>query len=116
MQTHLLTLNIAAGPALNVTLSDPAQVEVLALAAGQYVAALAREVTLCRVYHMGAKPTPGLDYDDRLKARLKCSADTAYSYLSTPVADGGLRSRRVGNKYLITEQAVREFLGDLPTA
>lgn len=65
-----------------------------------------------RTYHMGKKATAGLDYDDRLTTRLKCSPSTAYAYLSLPVKQGGLHHRRLGNKYHITERAVRKFEGE----
>jgi hypothetical protein len=65
-----------------------------------------------RTYHLGTKATPGLDYDDRLTTRLKCSHTMAYAYLALPVGKGGLRHRRLGKKYIVTEQAVRDFLGD----
>jgi hypothetical protein len=65
-----------------------------------------------RTYHMGTKPTPGLDYDDRLTARLKCSPNTAYKYLSLPEHRGGIRHRRLGKKYHVTERAIREWEGD----
>lgn len=69
-----------------------------------------------RVYHMGAKPTLGLSYDDRLVKRIKCSSHTAYSYLNLLTKRGGIRHTRVGSKYLVTEQAVREWLGDKPVS
>jgi hypothetical protein len=116
MTTQLLTLQLATGQILAVTLSDPAQVEVLAQAAGQYAKAKAQEEILSRTYHLAAEPTPDCGYDDRLTIRLKSSADTLYRYLALPVKEGGLRSRRNGNKYVVTEQACREFMGDCPPA
>jgi hypothetical protein len=64
-----------------------------------------------RTYHMGKKATPDLGYDDRLTMRLKCSPSTAYAYLGLPIPEGGLAHRRLGSKYHITEQAVRDFEG-----
>jgi hypothetical protein len=72
-----------------------------------------RERLLLRTYHMGTKPTLGLDYDDRLTTRLNCCSSTAYAYLGLYQTDpAGLRHTRAGKKYLISEQAVREWLGD----
>ena len=72
---------------------------------------------LRRMYHMGSKPTLGLDYDDRLPVRLGCCAATAYAYLDLYQHDAaGLRHTRAGKKYLISEQAVQEWLGDLKAA
>ena len=65
-----------------------------------------------RTYHMGAKATPGLDYDNRLTVRLDCSPTTAYKYLGLPEHRGGIRHRRLGKKYYVTELALREWAGD----
>jgi hypothetical protein len=65
-----------------------------------------------RTYHMGKTPTMGKDYDDRLTARLDCSPTTAYAYLALAEHRGGIRHRRLGKKYHITERAVREWEGD----
>ncbi|MDO7846453.1 hypothetical protein Q5H92_08800 [Hymenobacter sp. M29] len=109
----MLTLQIAPGQNLAVMLSDPAQAEVMAQAAGQFASEKAKQQELSRAYHMGANITQGCDYDDRLTVRLKMSADTLYRYLSLPVKDGGLRHRRNGNKYVVSEIACREFMGDM---
>jgi hypothetical protein len=79
-------------------------------------AAKAEAEVTTRTYHMGSKQTLGLDYDDRLTTRLKCSLSTAYAYLELAVHQGGLRHARLGKKYLVTELAVREFLGDIKAA
>ena len=112
MTSHLLTLQLAPGQNIAVTLSDPAQVEVLALAAGRYAKTKAQEEILGRTYHIATERTPGLDYDDRLTIRTKLSTDTLYKYLGISAKEGGLRSTRKGNKYIVTEKACREFLGD----
>jgi hypothetical protein len=65
-----------------------------------------------RTYHMGTKPTPGKDYDDRLTVRMDFSPTTAYYYLGLPEHRGGIRHRRFGKKYHITERALREWEGD----
>ncbi len=69
-----------------------------------------------RRYHMGAEPTPGLAYDDRLTVRLGLSATTVYKYLALPEKRGGIRHRRLGKKYYVTELALREWAGDLKAA
>lgn len=68
---------------------------------------------LARTYHMGQKPTLGKDYDDRLTVRLGVSPTTAYAYLGLPEHRGGIRHRRFGKKYHITERALQEWEGDL---
>jgi len=69
-----------------------------------------------RTYHMGSKPTLGLDYDDRLTVRLGCCASSAYDYLGLEPKHGGIRHTRMGKKYHITERAVREWEGDMKAA
>ena len=68
-----------------------------------------------RTYHMGAQPTAGIGYDDRLTVRLGCSPSTAYKYLGLPEHRGGIRHRRLGKKYYVTELALREWAGDALT-
>jgi hypothetical protein len=69
-----------------------------------------------RTYHMGTKPTLGKGYDDRLTVRLGCSPTTAYTYLGLPEHRGGIRHRRLGKKYHVTERAIREWEGDAKVA
>lgn len=69
-----------------------------------------------RRYHMGAEATPGLNYDDRLTVRLGLSPTTVYKYLALPEHRGGIRHRRLGKKYYVTELALREWAGDLKAA
>jgi hypothetical protein len=66
-----------------------------------------------RTYHMGQKPTLGKDYDDRLTVRLGIAPTTAYYYLGLPEHQGGIRHRRFGKKYHVTERAIRKWEGDL---
>jgi hypothetical protein len=114
------TLTIDPGQVIAVTLSGFAEgVSVSPVTndtlISERAAAMAREEILMRVYHMGSKPTPGIGYDDRLVVRLKCSSGTVYRYLDLPIKRGGLRHARMGSKYLVIEQAIRECLGDIPT-
>ncbi|UOQ53088.1 hypothetical protein [Hymenobacter cellulosivorans] len=69
---------------------------------------------LNRRYIQSPKQTQGLNYDDRLHIRLGCGKTKAYELLNayTNGEEGGLRHVRVGNKYIVTEQAVREWFGD----
>lgn len=102
--------------AVNLNLADPRAAQLLERIAAATGEGQRRAEIENRSYHMGAKPTLGLDYDDRLVSRLKCCLSTAYAYLELPVGKGGLRHARLGKKYLVTESAVREFLGDLKAA
>jgi hypothetical protein len=83
-----------------------------ARAEGQRRAELAAAL-LARTYHMGQKPTLGKDYDDRLTVRLGVSPNTAYAYLALAETRGGIRHRRFGKKYHVTERALQEWEGDL---
>jgi hypothetical protein len=90
-------------------LSEPREAEVLQAAAVRYADRLADAALASRTYHMGTSPNPDRDYDDRLTTRLGCCATTCYTYLGLPVQRGGLRHSRLGKKYHITEQDVRDF-------
>lgn len=69
---------------------------------------------LSRRYVLSPLPTPKLHYDDRLHVRLGCGKTKAYELVTayTKGEEGGLRHQRVGNKYIVPEQAVREWFGD----
>jgi len=69
-----------------------------------------------RRYLLSPNRTAGLSYDDRLTTRLGCGKTKAYELLQVPASEGGLRHLRVGNKYIVSEQAVRDLFGDLPVA
>lgn len=75
--------------------------------------AQAEEEIKTRRYIQSPKQTAGLAYDDRLHIRLGCGKTKAYELLQAGEEGGGLRSIRIGNKYIVTEQAVREFFGDV---
>ena len=64
-----------------------------------------------RSYHMGSKPTPGRAYDDRLTDRTGLSATTCYELLKLRYKNGGIDGRQVGNRWYVTEEAVRAFEG-----
>ncbi|MCA8830307.1 hypothetical protein [Hymenobacter pini] len=77
--------------------------------------AQAEAEVLNRRYLLSPKRTAGLGYDDRLTARLGCGKTKAYELLQVCPSQGGLRHLRVGNKYIVSEQAVRDLFGDTPT-
>jgi hypothetical protein len=115
---HAFQLTLDTGQILAVTLNlntvtdRQLLVDIAAAQVAAEVLAKQRAEIETRTYHMGKKATAGLDYDDRLTRRLKCSPSTAYAYLSLPVKEGGLRNRRIGKKYHITERAIREWEGE----
>lgn len=116
--TQALQLTLDTGQILSVALNlqtvtdRQLLVDIAAAQVAAEVLAKQRAEIETRTYHMGKKATAGLEYDDRLTRRLKCSPGTAYAYLSAPVKHGGLRNRRLGNKYHITERAIRDFEGE----
>lgn len=73
-----------------------------------------------RTYQLGAEATPDRGYDDRLSVRLGLSRPTILNQLNLwrdfAGKRGGLRHICAGNKYVVSELAVREYLTDLKAA
>lgn len=69
-----------------------------------------------RTYVQSPRQSQEKRYDDRLHIRLGCGKTKAYELLKAyeEGKEGGLRHQRIGNKYIVTEQAVREYFGDAP--
>ncbi|MBF9140808.1 hypothetical protein [Hymenobacter properus] len=67
---------------------------------------------LARTYHLGTVPTPGRGYDDRLTTRTGLGKTKLRELLDLGPIRGGLRRVRAGDKWLVTEAAVREFFGE----
>lgn len=75
------------------------------------LAAEAEQAALSVCYRLGGQPDPTMPHGGLLTRRLGVSVRTAEQLLR----DGKLRFTCAGQKcYRISEQAVREFLGDLP--
>jgi hypothetical protein len=112
-----LTLTLASGQVLAVTLSGYAEVQVLAKIAAERTGALAAAEIEARTYHLGHKPTANRGYDDRLTVRLGPSRTTLMEALTQWTAfggkRGGLRHIRTGRKYWVSELECRGWLGDL---
>lgn len=111
-----ISLNLASGQVLAVTLSTPAEAQVLGLIASQKAAATASAEILTRTYHLGQEPTQGRGYDDRLTARTGFGLTKLRELLALPIPMGGLRHQRNGRNYIVTERAVLEFFGEYSTA
>jgi hypothetical protein len=107
-----LTLTLTTGQILSVKLSTVSEATIVGLVAAKQAELLVDAEVKARTYHLGRKPTPGRGYDDRLTMRMGVSDDTLRSYLQLSHKRGGLRHKRAGKRYLVTEQAVREWLGD----
>ncbi|WP_149867325.1 helix-turn-helix domain-containing protein [Solirubrum puertoriconensis] len=91
---------------INLTMEQ--QQKLLSEIAIRYAEERAYQEILCRRYILAEEPTPGLLYDDRLPLRLGCGKTKAYELLQA----GVLRHQRIGAKYIVTEDAVREFFAD----
>lgn len=120
MQTPTLTLTLATQQVLHVQMSDP-QERMTYEALAKHQLALDNEAAqLAKTYHLGAEPTPGRGYDDRLTVRLGCSRSTLMAELelwrTSAGKLGGLRYTQGGKKYWVSEQACREWLGDTKAA
>ena len=113
MMTALsLTLSTQQVLAVSLNLNTVTDRKLLVdIAAAQRGAEKAAEIEQ-RIYHAGTKATAGLDYDDRLSARLGCCTKTVYAYLDLFPKAGGLRHTRLGKKYHVTERDVRRFEGE----
>ncbi len=68
-----------------------------------------------RNYVQSPKQSPHKNYDDRLHVRLNCGKTKAYELLKLyeEGKEGGLRHKRIGAKYIVSEQAVREWEGNV---
>jgi hypothetical protein len=112
-----LTLTLASGQVLAVTLSGFAEAQVLARIAAERAGLLVAAEIETRTYHLGTRPTPDRGYDDRLTVRLGPSRSTLLDALALWAEfrgkRGGLPHIRAGNKYWVSELACREWLGDL---
>ena len=109
---HTLTLKLNTGQIVAVTLSEPAEIKLLALIAAQHLSAMAIKDVSARTYHLGAKPSEGRGYDDRLTIRTGLGSTKLRELLVLGPVKGGLRHRRAGDKYIVSEAAVREWFGD----
>jgi hypothetical protein len=105
-----MNLEFTNGNAI-LSLSQPREMEVIKVAALHYADRLAEAELANRNYHLGTKPTPGRNYDDRLTMRLGLSATTCYEYLRLDPKRGGLVGEQKGTKWIVTEEAVRAFEG-----
>ncbi|MCI1187881.1 hypothetical protein MON38_10655 [Hymenobacter sp. DH14] len=112
MHNAQLTLTLTSGQILAVTLNGAAETRVLIEIAAAIAAAKAAEEVKCRTYHMGDKPTAGRNYDDRLTIRTGVGKTKLRELLEAGPVRGGLRRVRAGDKWLVSELAVREFFGD----
>jgi hypothetical protein len=112
-----LTLTLASGQVLAVTLSGFAEAQVLATIAAERAGLLVAAEIETRTYHLGNRPTPNRSYDDRLTVRLGPCRATLMEALEQWITFGGKRGGlphiRTGSKYWVSELACREWLGDL---
>ena len=105
-----MNLEFTNGTAV-LSLTQPREMELIKVAALHYADRLADAVLENRTYHMGTKTTAGRAYDDRLTDRTGLSATTCYELLKLRYKNGGIDGRQVGNRWYVTEEAVRAFEG-----
>lgn len=125
MLAPTLSLTFATQQVLHVQVSEPTDrqtIETLAKYRLQldYELALRRQELeiaadrLARTYHLGATPTPGRGYDDRLTTRTGRSRSTLMDELALweefAGRRGGLPHTRSGSKYWVSEPDCREYV------
>jgi hypothetical protein len=84
--------------------NTPEELRIIEAAAVAYATAKAKQDALSTVYTV-----------PELGRRLKCGKTKAYELLVAyeEGREGGIRHKRIGNKYIVTELSVREWLGDI---
>ncbi|MGI4735547.1 MAG: hypothetical protein ACRYG7_10250 [Janthinobacterium lividum] len=112
-----LTVTLTSGQVLAVTLSGPAEAQVLAKIVAERAGLLVAAEVETRTYHLGTLPTANRGYDDRLTVRLGISRTTLLDMLHLwrdfAGHRGGLRHVMAGKKYWVSELACREWLTDI---
>jgi hypothetical protein len=120
MLAPTLSLTLASSQVLHVHMSEPAERLTYEALAKHQLALDKQAAELAKTYQLGTEPTPGRGYDDRLTLRLGLCRSTilAELHLWRDFAGkrGGLRHVSAGKKYVVSEQAVREYLTDLKAA
>ena len=76
--------------------------------ASKGAAAQVEAAVLSRTYHLENTMSAVRGYDDRLSGRIGLPVDELRKLLDS----GDLRGKKAGTKYIVSEQAVREFLGE----
>lgn len=84
-----------------LSLTAHQETRMIEAAAVAYATAAAEQEALSKVYTL-----PQLAY------RMKMSRTSLLRYLNLAQCNGGIRHRRAGTKYLVSELAVREWFGD----
>jgi hypothetical protein len=115
MDTPVLTFQLAANQIIAVHLSDPAAQLTCENLAKYQLKIDTEQAELRKTYLLCKEPTVGRGYDDRLTVRLGLSRSTILRelelYRTGGGKHGGLRFTWSG-KYIVSEQACREWLGD----
>lgn len=107
-------MSYASNSSLTASASAPAGADWVTVAEINARAKHEAEVAI-RTYVQSPKQSREKEYDDRLHVRLNCGKTKAYGLLKAYEQghEGGLRHRRIGNKYIVTEQAIKEWEGGL---
>jgi hypothetical protein len=100
-----MQLSVPPGTTLQVKLSEPQEARYVTELATAEAREKAEQAALAKVYTLKELPD-----------RLNLCRTTILEYLNLPESDGGLRNRKAGAKWLVTELACREWLGDYKKA
>jgi len=109
----LLPAQVAA--VASYLLGNPALARAYGLAPAEVGAPLA-DSPETHTYHLGAAPTPGRGYDDRLTVRLGPSRSKLLEELSLWTEFGGRRGglphKRIGTSYWVSEADCRTYISN----
>ncbi len=96
-----MQLTVLPGGTFALQLSAPQEARMIEAAAQARAKEQAEQAALATVYTL-----------PQLTARMGMGRTTLLKYLSQPECHGGIRHRRAGSAYLVSEQAVRDWFGD----
>lgn len=113
-----MQLTVLPGGTFTLTLSAPQELRVVEAAAAAKAKAESEAAELARTFHLGAEPTKGRGYDDRLTMRTGYSRSTLLPLLKAGIGRkpeyGVLVGLFAANKWIVSEAAVRAWLGGTP--
>lgn len=96
-----MQLTVQPGGTFALQLSAPQEARMIEAAAQIRAKEDAQQAALAKVYSL-----------KQLEGRMNMSRSTLLKYLGLAEVHGGIRHRRAGSTYLVSEQAVRDWFGD----
>ncbi|MBC6606958.1 hypothetical protein H8B13_09025 [Hymenobacter sp. BT188] len=100
-----MQLTVLPGGTFTIQLSAPQEARVIAEVAALRAKEEAEQAAKSKVYTL-----------EELQDRMKMGRTSLLKYLNTPEGSGGIRHRKAGAKYLVSEQAIRDWFGDIADA